>query len=317
MKNQFNRCFHFLKKHSWHLLTAVMIGYLLWPAGSNINFPQPVISESMLIQAINRDESMRMMESSTAPRMAKMSAPRMSGMVQASDGFAPEASEQKIVKNASISLETKDTEVARVQIEDKIKNIGGQITNVNSWTVRPEVLGYNLQVRVPAEKLDQTLIDVSKLGSKQSENISVTDITSQYQDTENQIKNLEIRRDRLRAMMERDTDKLADVLAIDRELWSVQNQIENMTRTQQGRDRDVTFSQLNISLQPEPRIGDTDNPEWSVKSSWRQAVNKLIVKAQDIADKALQLVVFTPIWLPVLAAIIFVRRKFFKKIKQA
>lgn len=256
---------------------------------------------------MTESEPMMMAQSMPTPSVAKLSG----AMVYADDGFAPDEAEQKIIKNASLSLEVKDTEVARVQIEDKIRSLNGSVTNVNSWSVRPDVLGYNLQLRVPADVLDQTLIDISKLGQKQSENISVTDITFQYQDTANQIKNLETRRDRLRTMMERETENLADVLSIDRELWSVQNQIENLTRTQQGRDRDVAFSQLNVSLNPEPRIGDTDNPEWSMQSSWRKAVNHLIVKSQTIADRALQLVVFTPIWLPILLVLVFVRRRFF------
>ena len=142
-----------------------------------------------------------------------------------------------------------------------------------------------------------------------------SDITSQYQDTEAQIENLKVRRDGLRDLLETRTNKLSDLLSVDRELSSVQQQIERLERTQKSRDNQVAYSVINFSVQPEPQIGDVANPHWSVDRSWRQSVNKLIVSLQDIADKAIYAVVFAPIWIPVLV-ILWLGRRWWKAWKK-
>ena len=134
------------------------------------------------------------------------------------------------------------------------------------------------------------------------------DITAQYADTANRITNLEARRDRLRELMERDTDNLNDVLSIDRELSSVQQQIENFERTLKQHDTNVSYSSVNLNLQPEPEIGDFSTPEWTPNRSWKQAVNDLIISLQDILDRAIQILVFAPIWFPVLFVIWIIQR---------
>lgn len=224
------------------------------------------------------------------------------------DDFAPEVEDRKIIRNASLQVEVSDTEVARKLVEQKVAELKGHITNLNSYEVRNGILSYNFTVRIPAEKLETTMDAFTSLGVKKSESINEQDITAQYTDTESRLKNLEVRRDRLRELMERKTDNLADVLQIDRELSSVQQQIENYERTLKSHDTNVAFSSVNLSLQPEPQIGDFQTPEWTVQKSWKQSVNDLIISLQEILDNGIQLLVFAPIWIPILLVIWAIQR---------
>jgi len=224
------------------------------------------------------------------------------------DDFAPEVEDRKIVRNASLQVEVSDTEAARKEIEQKVAGFQGHITNLHSYEVRPGVLSYNLTIRVPAKSLNLAMEIFTKMGVKKSESINEQDITAQYTDTESRLKNLEIRRDRLRELMDRKTDNLADVLQIDRELSTVQNQIENFERTLTRHDTNVSFSTVNLSLQPEPQIGDFSSPEWTVKKSWKQSVNDLIGSLKDIFDSGLRILVFAPIWIPILLVLWAIQR---------
>lgn len=256
-------------------------------------------------------------EESAAPSMMKRvmntggSMMSESMIAYADDGFDPNAAEQKIIKNGSLNVEVEDTEDAKVKVEQKVKEMGGFVTNLNSWEQRPGVLSYNFTLRIPAGKLDATLVAMSALGTKKSESINVRDITAQYTDNEARIANLEARRERLRAMMDRETENLADVLQIDRELSNVQQEIEQLERTQRGNDNDIQYSTLNLSIQPEPQIGDISNPQWSAKRTWKTTVNDFIESLQGLADKGIWLVVFAPIWIPALIILWFIRKKFF------
>ena len=104
------------------------------------------------------------------------------------------------IKNGNLSLQVGDTEEAKTLAENEVKNLEGSVTNMNSWQVRPGVLGYNMTIRIPAGNLETLLENLGKIGSRMSEGFNTQDITSQYQDTQARIANLETRRDRLRQL---------------------------------------------------------------------------------------------------------------------
>lgn len=289
------------------LSVAILVGIIaIWPKhNADIYFPRNIMTQKTthdMDYAVN--ESMPAMARSVSSGMAKMIKPEP---VFAND-FAPEETDRKIVRNASLQIEVSDTEVARKLVEQKVAELKGHITNLNSHEVRQGILAYNFTVRIPAEKLEKTMTAFTSLGVKKSESINEQDITAQYIDTESRLKNLETRRDRLRELMERKTDNLANVLQIDRELSNVQQQIENYERTLKRHDTNVAFSSVNLSLQPEPQIGDFQTPEWTVKKSWKQSVNDLIISLQEILDNGIQLLVFAPIWIPILLVLWAIQR---------
>ena len=311
IKNTFKALDQFIKRHFIFIIVIVLGGY--WLLHDTVEFPIPEPMYSQSVRGVGgggyyAEESMEM----AAMDMAAPAMMKSGRIAHANDGFDPEAADRKIIKNANISLEVGDTEEAKTLAEQEISDLEGSVTNMNSWQVRPGVLGYNLTIRIPSENLETLMENLSKIGVKMSEGFNTRDITAAYQDTEARIENLKSRRDRLRQLLEFETEELADVLQVDRELSSVQLQIEQLEKTQQKRDIDVSYSTVNLNLQPETQIGDASNPHWSVKNSWRVAVNDLIQASHKIFDKLLKVVVFIPIWLPIILILWFVKRRFFK-----
>jgi len=294
------------------LLIIILILGGWWLFSGNNSLYYNITQEGIVY---DHDEEMAM------PRTTKMMVSSMGGgydslsISPAENNFIPDAEDRKIVKNGSLDLEVLNTEETRTEAENIVTDMGGAITNLNSWEARPGILAYNLTTRVPAEKLEEIVTLLTKLGIKKSENFNISDITAQYQDTENRLENLVARRDRLREMMDRKTDDLGDVLSIDRELSSVQMQIENLERSQNRRDTDVAYSTLHLSLRPETKIGDVANPHWNINKSWKMAVNSLIQSSQEILDKLIKVVVYIPIWLPIVLILWFLDRKFIHKKK--
>ncbi|MCF7905584.1 DUF4349 domain-containing protein [Candidatus Gracilibacteria bacterium] len=301
---------HFVQGHLLLIILLVLAGWWIWEQN-----PRPVFrGESMSYDTDGAMEEMAM-----APKMmySRATGANYGGsiMPQMDNNFIPDAEDRKIIKNGSLDMEVTDTEEARMQAENIIEEEGGAITNLNSWETRPGILAYNFTLRVPSEKLEDIVVRLTELGIKKSESFNISDITAQYQDTENRLENLRARRDRLREMMGRETDKLADILAIDRELANVQNEIENLERSQNRRDTDVAYSTLNLTLRPEPQIGDVQDPHWNAKKSWRMAVNDFLTSSQHITDKLIKAVVYAPIWIPILLILWWVDRKFLRRRK--
>jgi hypothetical protein len=290
MKNLWSNFNEFFHKHLLLIIIIVLAGWWVLDTDDIRHF-QSYGGNVMMDEAMD-------MEMAYAPKM--MSARGGGIMPPMMDGYIPNAENRKIVKNGSISVEVADTEEARNDAEAQIKELGGAITNMNSWEVRSGVLSYNFTVRIPSDKLEEAMEKLAFLGVKKSESISTNDITAQYADTKNQLKNLEARRDRLRELMDRDTKNLGDVLSVDRELSSVQMQIENLERMQARRDVNVSYSTLNLTLMPEAQIGDIADPHWTFTKSWRMAINDLIQSSHGIADKLIKVIAYIPIWVPIL-----------------
>jgi len=312
-----SRVNHFLYNHLLLIVIVVATGWWLWN-GWGRTAPLYSFATGGAREEAAMDMDMAMGYGESSPVAMRKMAQSNYGIVPPmpmNDGFIPNTEDRKIIKNASLEVEVVDTEVAKKDAESWITEVKGSITNLNSWEVRPGVLAYNMTARIPAGELESTMARLTGLGVKKSENFNTSDITAQYMDTKARLENLHARRDRLRAMMDQKTDKLGDVLEIDRELSNVQMEIENLEQTQTYRDTDVSYSTLQLSLQPEQQIGDVQNPYWSATKSWRTAVNDLIMSAQKIADRLMKAVVYIPIWLPILLIFWWVDRKFLKRRK--
>ena len=308
----------FLKDYA--LVVIVLLGAGLYFTSGNENFSSQrldIVSQSASISGRAMNESMELdMAYSESPSMASRAKMAMSDAIMPpnadAQGFDPsDLADRKIVKNGTLQLEVENTEESLGIVEAELVTQEAYITHQNSWEVRRGTLAYNVTIRVPAENLEILSENLEKLGLKKSENYSTADITAQYRDTANRVKNLEVRRDRLRALMERETENISDVLEIDRELSRVQDDIDNLSNTQTRRDTDVAYSTLQLTLSPQPEIGDFSSPDWNVQASWKTAVNDFIHDARDVVDKLIRAFVYTPIWLPILLILLGLKRWIF------
>lgn len=317
LKSRLKSINQFLKDYA--LLLIVLLGAGVYFTSSQPSL-QPLNRNSVMSQTTSYG-GMAMEESadmafSPAPSMVSRAKMAVSDSIQPptalAQDFDPEGlNDRKIVKNGSLQIEVEDTQESLDLVKAELATQKAYITHQSSWEVRHGTLAYNVTIRVPADNLETLSANLEKLGIKKSENYSTSDITAQYRDTGNRIKNLEVRRDRLRALMERETKNISDILEIDRELSRVQNEIDNLTNTQTRRDTNVDYSVLQLTLSPQPEIGDFSSPDWNLNTSWKSAVNDFIHDARNFVDKIIRAFVYTPIWLPLLLILWGVKRFLF------
>lgn len=309
----------FLKDYAL-LLIVLLVAGVYFISGTPSLQPRTLsklMNQTASYGGMAREEAMEMdMAYSPAPSMVSRAKMAVSDSIQPSTALAqdfdPEGlNDRKIVKNGSLQIEVEDTEESLGLVKAELSTQKAYITHQNSWEVRRGTLAYNVTIRVPADNLETLSANLEKLGIKKSEDYSTSDITAQYRDTDNRIKNLEVRRDRLRALMERETKNISDVLEIDRELSRVQDEIDNLSNTQTRHDTDVAYSILQLTLSPQPEIGDFSSPDWNLDTSWKSAVNDFIHDARNVVDKIIRAFVYTPIWLPLLLILWGLKRLLF------
>jgi hypothetical protein len=214
-----------------------------------------------------------------------------------------------VVKNFALGIEVKDAEKTRKIIDNKIKDFDIKVDNFNSFIYGNNQPSFSYSLKVPTDKIEIVLENFKELGVVKNESNDATNKSEQYLDNEGRVKNLYVRRDRLRKMMETKTDKLADVLAIDRELSNVQQEIEKLEKSNKKIDDDVNYSRLSLNIIPEIEITDFNNSNWKLRTSWRIAVNDLIVFSQKTVDWSLKIIVFIPVIFIVALFCLLLRKK--------
>jgi hypothetical protein len=127
-----------------------------------------------------------------------------------------------IVRNVNMTIEAED-------IASAIDQIGRLATQTGGWIVSTQNNAAHrgsIDIRVPADRLDETLTSLRDIASKVTfESSSSQDFTEEFTDTTARIQTLQDTVDALRVLFERAVE-IEDALNIQREITRVQSDIE-------------------------------------------------------------------------------------------
>lgn len=168
---------------------------------------------------------------------------------------AASASSQKLIKKASVRLETKNA-------DELIKNINSQISSLKGYTSSLNQSKYNgyltvdTNVCVPAEKLDEFLDFLEKSGTITSKNVETADVTDDYTDTESQIKALETEEKALLGILEK-CENVQDTMNVQERLTSVRGELESLKSHKKNYDQRIAYSEVLINISEVERVKKT------------------------------------------------------------
>jgi len=217
------------------------------------------------------------------------------------------ASKVKMVKSFSLSIETKNVDATKNAVLDRINSDGGSIDGFYTYNYYGDELAYNYTLKIPSNKIDDAISYFKTLGIIKSESSSGANMDEQYADNKSRLVNLYARRDRLRKMMESKTEKLTDIIAVDRELNNVQNEIEVLETANKNIDSNVSYSMLELSLLPEIKVDNFNSSKWQISNSWKRAVNDSIMFGQKTIDFVFKAITLAPIFLAFLIIFVLIK----------
>jgi hypothetical protein len=103
-------------------------------------------------------------------------------------------------------------------------------------------------LRVPADQLEAVTTELRTLGRVESESQSGEEVTRQYVDLEARLTNAKNTEQRLTDLLRQRTGKLADVLAVEKEIDEVREKIERMEAEKKGLANRVDFGTLTVKV---------------------------------------------------------------------
>ncbi len=185
-------------------------------------------------------------------------------MPEQDTGTVPAAQDRKLIKNASMEVETENFDQLDAAIENRTKAAGGYIESrqVNGSSIYDGAAGRryaSYTIRIPAEKIDGFIEDITGRANVLSQSSYVEDVTLQYVDTASRITSLETQRDRLLEMLD-SAETVEDMITIESELANVRYELERYASMLRMYDNRITYATLNISVSEVKKLTDTAEP---------------------------------------------------------
>jgi len=250
-----------------------------------------------------------------APPPAEMAPPPQSAPGEAyskadqyrtGEGEFDEASiDRKLVKTGQLTLEVDDIVEAMDSVAGIAGELDGYVVSSSKHERENRVFGH-VSIRVPAERFDEAFDRLRQLAvDVPYENTESRDVTEEYTDLEAQLRNLEATEAQYLALLEK-AETVEDILAVQRELSNVRGQIERTKGRMQYLERTSDMSLIEVSLQETKPLGATG---WSASETFKSAMRGLITFGKVLANIAIWLVIFCPIWIPIIFLIRFLRRR--------
>jgi hypothetical protein len=153
--------------------------------------------------------------------------------------------------------------LAVTSVPDALKEVETMTREVGGFLARRD--DHAITIRVPAQRFDDVVLRIEKLGDVLHRNVVVEDVTQEFTDVETRLKSARAVRDRLKELLSKAT-RVQDSLAIEKELSRIDTEIERMeTRLKFLRDR-AMYSTVTVRF--EAKRSDMVGSRVRIPANW-------------------------------------------------
>jgi len=174
---------------------------------------------------------------------ARLSAPSE----ESSKGGPLFVEERKIIKEGEVHFESPGLAETRARVDAAVAKFGGYVSREQEYAY-PDRVEQSLEARVPAEKFDDFLAEISA-GVKRFDikRIESTDVTEEYMDVEIRLKIKKETEDRYRQLL-RQAKTVKDILDIEKQMAEIREEIESMEGRLKYLQNRISLSTLTITF---------------------------------------------------------------------
>ena len=131
-----------------------------------------------------------------------------------------------VIRNGDVSVQVDSVELAMERLRQLASALGGYVGNVSTHTGEHEVRSATLELKIPAARFDDAMSGMAPLGKVERSTAMAQDVGEEFVDLTARVANARRLEARLVALLAQRTGKLEDVLAVERELARVREEIE-------------------------------------------------------------------------------------------
>ena len=141
-------------------------------------------------------------------------------------GTASQIAPSMLIRTGAASIEVERLDPAIIKVRQLAAQLGGYVANSSIAGGRDQIRSATLELKIPAARYDQAVSGLGGIGRVESVNTNVEDVGEEYVDLSARVTNAKRLEERLVGLLATRTGKLEDVLAVERELARVREEIE-------------------------------------------------------------------------------------------
>ena len=162
-------------------------------------------------------------------------------------------SNRKVIKTASVSLESSEYDADKAAILALVQRFGGYVQYASEWGNKPVEYrddGREAQYtfRIPQDNFESFLSELDKIGKQTNRSMGGDDITYQYSDVETRLKTQRMKLERLEELLLK-ADKMEDIVSLINAISDTTLQIEQYTAQLNNWDNLVDEASVGVYLQ--------------------------------------------------------------------
>lgn len=305
------------------LVVGIVLGILVLGACSGRDYPDEMGASSEPVADYERGKLQMAELVQAAPPMVPAEASVAADEMTASDAagkpgsgtpgglavLAASKPDRYLIKNATVMIETEDARAATNQLMAALEPVGGYVSNLNESVNSVGKRTVTVQVRIPSDSFDQSMMQVEALGKVLNKQVTTQDVTEQFVDTDARVRNLRKTEERLLEHLSR-AGVLEEVLRMEEELSRVRENIERMEGQLRFLTDRVSFSTISITLQETAKAEPiVPAQSFSTAKVFSEAVRSLVGFGQVLWTRVIWVAVWLPVWIvPVLVLALLYRR---------
>jgi hypothetical protein len=244
-----------------------------------------------------------------------MTSGKMEELTKTVDEKIPDVKQQRmIVKTGTMNLEVDKYDDTENKLNEAVKKYGGYVSNAASNQNAAGKKYGTVTLKVPADKFDILVTDVTGFGKVMSQNIQANDITEEYVDLEARLKTQKELEQRLIKLLNEKATRLAEVIEVEEKLASVRQKIETIEGRMKLMKSQSDLSTLTVSIY-EPSMLDTSSGG-GFFYELGQAVKKGLKGFTNVLAGSITVIIAViPILAFILLVVWIIKKIFFKKAK--
>ena len=233
------------------------------------------------------------------------------GAAQGAAGAPADAAEQRIIYSAELSVVVKDLAVAAERIQALAADYKGYVADGGVDRTRGSYPTGRWVVRVPSDRLEEALAELSEMGVPERRSQTAQDVTEEYVDLEARIANKRRLEERILELLDQREGKIGEVIEVERELSRVREEIERMEGRLRFLQNRTAYATVTVNAREEKDYVPPQAPTFrsQIGTTWDRSLESLRLFGKGTVIVAVALTPWLPLLLVVLLVVIWLLRR--------
>lgn len=215
---------------------------------------------------------------------------------------------RRVIRTANMGLKVKEAAKAQSEAQSLATRLGGFVASSSLSEDQEGLPSASVVLRVPEKAFDAAMNALRKLGKPTSEVTDGQDVTASIADTAARLKVMRAEEESYVTML-RGARKVGELLEIKERLSAVRQEIESTDAQRKALLDQSALSTISATFEQRPDADKLKAQVGWADDAWGSAVNSLRGVGRLLGSAAINLFVFSPVWLPILLGSLFVLRR--------